>query len=255
MGQRRYGPGHRWHTGLALALVICLGLGFFVMRSVAETNKTATSRQSSVSLSPDSSSASRPSTATTELAPQSSTTPTSVATADVKTTRPAKVNPLEMPNGFYVAGSERAARAANERRGSDSEGAALLDRLAKHNVTFTIATDDVMTNYVQSELNKADQRQQMPVLILYYIPVRDCGNYSAGGAPSAASYRSWIDRVSGTIGARKVAIIYEPDAVSTMHCITSAQRSERIGLLRYGLQTLAERNPGAVSYIEAGSAS
>ena len=41
-----------------------------------------------------------------------------------------------------------------------------------------------------------------PVLVAYDIPMRDCGSYSGGGAPSGAAYLSWIDAFRAGIGTR-----------------------------------------------------
>ncbi len=34
------------------------------------------------------------------------------------------------------------------------------------------------------------------LLVLYNVPHRDCGQYSEGGAESAAAYRGWLDEVA-----------------------------------------------------------
>ena len=39
----------------------------------------------------------------------------------------------------------------------------------------------------------ASRRGEVPVIVAYNIPGRDCGQYSAGGAGSAKAYRAWID--------------------------------------------------------------
>ena len=48
----------------------------------------------------------------------------------------------------------------------------------------------------------ASRRGEVPVLVAYNLPGRDCGEYSAGGARSAKAYRAWIDQLARGIGSR-----------------------------------------------------
>jgi endoglucanase len=90
-----------------------------------------------------------------------------------------------------------------------------------------------------------------PVLALYGIPHRDCGNFSAGGFSSADAYRGWIDGVAAAIGSGPAAVILEPDALAMADCLSADQRQERLDLIRYGVDTLT-RNPATAVYIDAG---
>lgn len=90
-----------------------------------------------------------------------------------------------------------------------------------------------------------------PVLVLYGIPHRDCGNFSAGGFGSADAYRGWIDSVAAAVGAGPAAIILEPDALAMADCLSADQRQERLDLIRYGVDTLT-RNPASAVYVDAG---
>ena len=47
---------------------------------------------------------------------------------------------------------------------------------------------------------------QLPVLVLYHRPGRDCGSYSAGGAGEQSSYLAWVRTVADAI-ADRVAVI------------------------------------------------
>jgi endoglucanase len=59
----------------------------------------------------------------------------------------------------------------------------------------------------------AAKRHEMPVLVAYDIPFRDCSAYSAGGALTAADYAAWIDGFATGIGKRQAVVLLEPDAV------------------------------------------
>ena len=91
----------------------------------------------------------------------------------------------------------------------------------------------------------------MPVLTLYGIPHRDCGSFAAGGFSTAGDYRGWIDGIASDVGASRVAIIVEPDALAMADCLSSDQRQERYDLIHYAVDTLT-RNPAAAVYVDGG---
>jgi endoglucanase len=91
----------------------------------------------------------------------------------------------------------------------------------------------------------------IPVLALYGIPHRDCGSFAAGGLASADDYRSWIDGIASGVGASRVAIVVEPDALAMADCLSGDQRQERFDLIRYAVDTLT-RDPNAAVYVDAG---
>ena len=91
----------------------------------------------------------------------------------------------------------------------------------------------------------------IPVLALYGIPHRDCGSFAAGGLATADDYRAWIDGIASGVGASRVAIIVEPDALAMADCLSADQRQERYDLIRYAVDTLT-RDPNAAVYVDAG---
>lgn len=107
---------------------------------------------------------------------------------------------------------------------------------------------------VQSDVNSyvgtARNAGALPVLVAYNIPIRDCGSYSSGGAPSTQAYRNWIDSFAAGLNGRKSVVILEPDAVALQQCLTAAQQTERNHLLQYAIDTLGAN--GAAVYLDAG---
>ena len=91
----------------------------------------------------------------------------------------------------------------------------------------------------------------IPVLTIYGIPHRDCGSFAAGGMGSADDYRGWIDGIAAGVGASRVAIVVEPDALAMADCLSGDQRQERYDLIRYAVDTLT-RDPNAAVYVDAG---
>jgi endoglucanase len=86
-------------------------------------------------------------------------------------------------------------------------------------------------------------RGQVPVLVAYNVPGRDCGGYSNGGAGSATAYRRWIDRLASGIGDRTAVVIVEPDAL--------ASGCTRTSLLKYAVTRLSRLKRTGV-YVDAG---
>jgi endoglucanase len=91
------------------------------------------------------------------------------------------------------------------------------------------------------------------VFVLYAIPGRDCGSYSRGGQGSPAAYRAWVDGVSRGLAGRRAIVVLEPDALAQLDCLQPANRTERLELLSYAVDSL-RRNPGASIYLDAGNA-
>ncbi|SSC25022.1 1, 4-beta cellobiohydrolase, partial [Klenkia terrae] len=93
-----------------------------------------------------------------------------------------------------------------------------------------------------------------PVLVAYAVPGRDCGQFSAGGAPDAATYRAWIAAVAAGIGPRKVVVVLEPDSLVHLDCLTAAAALERQDLLADATATLAALAPQAQVYLDGSPA-
>ena len=83
-------------------------------------------------------------------------------------------------------------------------------------VWLTSGTPAQVSATVTSTLQEAEEQRAVPVFVLYNIPGRDCGSYSAGGAENTADYEAWIDAVAGAIGSKKAVIVLEPDAVADL---------------------------------------
>jgi len=93
----------------------------------------------------------------------------------------------------------------------------------------------------------------LPLLVAYDIPWRDCGQYSSGGAASATAYEQFITEMAEGIGARRAAVIVEPDALSELDCLNGEQQATYYSLLNFAVGELAA-NPGTAVYLDAGNA-
>jgi endoglucanase len=157
-------------------------------------------------------------------------------------------NPLS-GNGFYVDGTTSAAVAAARAPESGE-----LRRIAETPQVRWIG-DDLSTDSAAVEVagyvRSAASVGKMPLLAIYAIPHRDCGNFAAGGFATAEEYRSWIEQVAMGLGMARVGIVLEPDALTAADCLPEGERRERMELLRDAVVALT-RNPNAAVYIDGG---
>ena len=108
---------------------------------------------------------------------------------------------------------------------------------------------------VRSVTARAEQSGGIPVFVVYDLPDRDCGNFSAGGAASADAYRRWIGEISIALANQPAMVIIEPDAVAQIvtGCIAGEAAAQRYELLHVAVDTLAAYSNVHV-YLDAGNA-
>ena len=114
---------------------------------------------------------------------------------------------------------------------------------------------------VQTILEGAAEQHAVPAIVLYNIPGRDCGSYSAGGAENTAAYEAWIDAVAQQLANSQAVIIVEPDGLallpsdcgypSTVN--VSQLTADRYTQLNYAVRTLEAKAPNALVYLDAGN--
>src|SRR6266487_3338484 len=80
-------------------------------------------------------------------------------------------------------------------------------------VWFTQGTPKTVMQDVRNTVQRAADKGQVPVLVAYNIPFRDCAQYSAGGATTVAEYKAWIDGFAAGIGNNKAVVLLEPDGL------------------------------------------
>jgi len=97
-------------------------------------------------------------------------------------------------------------------------GALLIAKMETipRSVWLTGGTNAVAAKEVKQALALADIERAVPAFVIYNIPGRDCGGYSAGGAQTTAAYMSYIDAVAAAIGSHKAVITLEPDALANL---------------------------------------
>ncbi|MDK2761925.1 MAG: glycoside hydrolase family 6 protein [Sphingopyxis sp.] len=100
------------------------------------------------------------------------------------------------------------------------EGAAKDDavRLSKIPSALWLAygSPEVVEAKARDLVDRASAESQLPVLVAYNIPYRDCALYSAGGAADGAAYLDWIRGIARGIGDRSAIVILEPDGLGVI---------------------------------------
>jgi endoglucanase len=176
-------------------------------------------------------------------------TPTSTPLAAPAT---ATVNPLAGAT-FYVDPYSRAKQTANAWRLTRPADATQMDKIGGQPIArwFGNWNADVYAD-VNSAMTTMSSYGATAVFVAYNIPLRDCGSYSAGGAASPEAYRQWITSFANGIGSGAAIVVLEPDALAAMGCLSAANQTTRLELLRYAVQTLVSKGNVKV-YIDAGN--
>ncbi|MET9396481.1 glycoside hydrolase family 6 protein [Kitasatospora sp. NPDC002965] len=156
---------------------------------------------------------------------------------------------------FYVSDQTSAARQLSALRGQGRTAEAdTLLRIAAQPSSQWLG-DQAARGIAEQVSRRAAAADRTPVFVAYNIPHRDCGLYSAGGAPDAAAYRSWITGLAEALGDRRAWVVLEPDAVA--HTLDTCgvkgdAAAERYGLLAFAVQELKKR-PQVRVYLDAGN--
>ncbi|SDN56684.1 glycoside hydrolase family 6 protein [Allokutzneria albata] len=160
-------------------------------------------------------------------------------------------SPLASGTFFYV---DPEANVVSWLRNNREDGRAPLieQRIAGQATARWIGAGENTHGRVSGFVSGAYARGQLPLLVAYNIPNRDCGNHSAGGARSADEYLRWIDVVGRAIGDRPALLILEPDAVIHLSCLDEAQRQERKRILTAAVSALNRLATSTWVYLDGG---
>jgi endoglucanase len=132
-----------------------------------------------------------------------------------------------------------------------SDSSAMLKLASEPMAEWFVDNNNTQAN-VNSYVSAASAAGKIPELVAYYIPERDCGNYSSGGATSSADYENFISSFAAGIGNRQAIVILEPDALAGMDCLSSSDQQTRVSLIKYAVQTISSQTNAAI-YIDAGN--
>jgi endoglucanase len=155
---------------------------------------------------------------------------------------------------FYVDPRRPSAAQASELRAAgQTADAAAIERIAEQPTATWVTGSASVQAAVGAVTSKAQHAHRASLLVAYDIPGRDCGSFSAGGAPSPAAYRLWIKSFAAGIGERAATVILEPDAIAqALSGCAPGGSEQRYALLRYAIGVLKAR-PHASVYLDAGN--
>jgi endoglucanase len=103
---------------------------------------------------------------------------------------------------------------------------------------------------VRSYASRVRAAGKTGVIVLYNIPQRDCGSYSAGGTHSASAYQSWVSGIASAVRGTSMVALVEPDSLSLIDCLSGTDKDTRYSLLQNAVQQL--KDAGAYVYLDAG---
>ncbi|MFC7763256.1 glycoside hydrolase family 6 protein [Catellatospora bangladeshensis] len=137
---------------------------------------------------------------------------------------------------------------------NDSRASLISQRIGSQPqaVWFANYQPSTIQSQVSAYVGAANNLNQIPVLVPYMLPNRDCGGASAGGAPSISAYRTWVDSFAAGLGTRTAVIILEPDSLALQTCLSSTEKAERNSALSYAVTKFKQVNANAKVYLDAG---
>lgn len=137
---------------------------------------------------------------------------------------------------------------------SDPRTGAIRDRIANQPQArwFTEANPATITGQVRDYVGPAAATGEVPVLVAYAIPGRDCGGASDGGAASLRTYQEWIGGLAAGLDGARAIVILEPDALALQDCLEATQVSARHAALATAVTTIRDADPRAEVYLDAG---
>lgn len=153
---------------------------------------------------------------------------------------------------LYVEQYSRVRKTIEDWRHSRPSDAALLEKIATQPIAIWFGDwnpepyDDVRryTKAITAE-------GALPVFVLYNIPQRDCGQYSAGGTSGPDDYARWISEVARGIGDSRAVVLLEPDGLALMDCLSAKEQDARFQMIQNALLTLTRSGRVSV-YLDAG---
>lgn len=139
------------------------------------------------------------------------------------------------------------------KRNGKADEVALLEKIRKYGGADWVGDWTAYAGgWAQRKTDVITKAGALPLYILYNLPGRDCGQYSAGGAKSDEDYKKWITDIARGINDRKAVIILEPDGLGLLDkCLSPEQQEARLGLYRFAVETF-NTLPYTYVYIDAG---
>ncbi|HEV2345292.1 MAG TPA: glycoside hydrolase family 6 protein [Actinocrinis sp.] len=136
----------------------------------------------------------------------------------------------------------------------DSRAATISAKIAgqAQGTWFTTYNPATIASQVSALASAAAAKGQVPLLIMYDIPNRDCGGASAGGANTIANYEGWASAFASGLGSATAIVLVEPDSLALQTCLSAADVTARDAAISYDGQVLHADDPNAHVYFDGG---
>jgi endoglucanase len=152
---------------------------------------------------------------------------------------------------FYIDPNSPAAKQAAAWRSTRPADAQKMDVLAAAPTAKWLGGWNAnVESDARTAAQAAASKNATAVFVLYNIPGRDCGGYSAGGT-SLDQYASWVSSVARGVGSSKALILLEPDAIANASCLSSTDQQKRFDLISNAVTAL-KGNSNTKVYIDGG---
>jgi endoglucanase len=160
---------------------------------------------------------------------------------------------LPASTAFYVNPNSSVAQWVAANPGNPSQPVIASKVASQPQATwYTTYNPTAIQGQVSSLTAAAAAKGQVPVLVAYEIPNRDCGGASAGGAPSIANYETWISNFAAGLGSGTVIVILEPDSLALQSCLSAADASARDAAIAFAGHVIHADDPKARVYFDGG---
>lgn len=140
------------------------------------------------------------------------------------------------PWDFWVDPFSPAARVAKELRTQRSDDADSLEIIANNPVaTWYNSSDAAIFDKLKSQMTEAKAQNQYALLVVDYLPYRNCPDPSYFTEYAAGNYQAWIKKFLASASSGKALVIFEPSGLSTIECLPEDKRKERLKLMNDAL--------------------
>jgi len=158
-------------------------------------------------------------------------------------------NPLSSGK-FYADPASSAAKAAADPAMNEADAAAIRELSTVPQAIWLVPEEHPtasVAGYVSGIVAAASASDTMATFVVYGIPERDCGNFSAGGL-TAEEYPLWVDAIAEGLGETASAVVLEPDSLSLAD--ECGNTDSRVATTQDAITRLSVS--GAVIYLDGG---
>ncbi len=139
---------------------------------------------------------------------------------------------------------------ADSWRQSRPQDAALLDQIAAHPQATWFSGHEAQPALSSENLAlRAEAQGQIPLVVVYALPNRDCGGAAAGGKKDNRAYREYVRDIAAGLGGHRAVIVLEPDGTASIDCLSPNELVERRELMQYAIRLF--KTGGQAVYVDA----